>query len=44
MSPLGAPNQLPQAGNDATTNYNAENSIGKLKETDVIGHPGRAPG
>lgn len=42
VSALGTPNPLAQAGNDATTNYKAENSIGRFKEADVIGHPGGA--
>ena len=39
VSALGT-ESLAQAGNDATTNYKAENSIGRFKEADVIGHPG----
>ncbi|MCO3912933.1 TIGR03756 family integrating conjugative element protein, partial [Pseudomonas aeruginosa] len=42
VSALGTPNPLAQAGNDATTNYKTENSIGRFKEADVIGHPGGA--
>ncbi|WP_446941886.1 TIGR03756 family integrating conjugative element protein [Pseudomonas aeruginosa] len=42
VSALGTPNPLAQAGNDATTNHKAENSIGRFKEADVIGHPGGA--
>lgn len=40
VSPMGAPNAAAQAGNDGTTNHNAENNIAKFKEADVIGHPG----
>ena len=42
VSPMGAPNAAAQAGNDGTTNHNAENNIAKFKEADVIGHPGAA--
>lgn len=42
MSTLGSPNSNAQAGNDGTTNHNAENNITKFKEADVIGHPGGA--
>ncbi|WP_412461706.1 TIGR03756 family integrating conjugative element protein [Pseudomonas sp. SC11] len=42
MSPMGAPNAVAQAGNDGTSNHNAENNIAKFKEADVIGHPGAA--
>lgn len=42
VSPMGAPNATAQAGNDGTTNHNAENTITKFKEADVIGHPGAA--
>lgn len=42
MSSLGSPNSAAQAGNDGTTNHNAENNITKFKEADVIGHPGGA--
>ena len=40
VSSLGSPNAEAQAGNDGTTNHNAENNITKFKEADVIGHPG----
>lgn len=40
ISPMGAPNATAQAGNDGTTNHNAENNMAKFKEADVIGHPG----
>ncbi|WP_404824536.1 TIGR03756 family integrating conjugative element protein [Pseudomonas soli] len=42
VSPIGVPNATAQAGNDGTTNHNAENNITKFKEADVIGHPGAA--
>lgn len=40
VSAMGSPNANAQAGNDGTTNHNAENNITKFKEADVIGHPG----
>lgn len=40
VSAMGSPNAKAQAGNDGTTNHNAENNITKFKEADVIGHPG----
>ncbi|WP_430962104.1 TIGR03756 family integrating conjugative element protein [Pseudomonas putida] len=42
VSSTGAPSASAQAGNDGTTNHNAENNITKFKEADVIGHPGAA--
>ncbi|AAY96290.1 TIGR03756 family integrating conjugative element protein [Pseudomonas protegens] len=42
VSPMGRPNSTAQAGNNGTTNHNAENNISKFKNADVIGHPGGA--